>query len=218
MKVFYRDENVIVYQGDSAPLIQELQKDKSVLCLTDPPYGVGLNTSYGRRGGAYPMGPKTFPRVIGDSKPFDPAPLLHFERAVIFGGDHFHHLLPPSGQWLIWDKRRGVVPPRCQADCELAWSSREGPARIFRHLWDGFLRDSERGQKRIHPTQKPIELFRWIISFFPETEVVFDPYMGSGSSLIAAKELKLKAIGVEISPDYCAAAVERLTRKERLAA
>src|SRR5690606_34818674 len=109
-----------------------------------------------------------------------------FPRVVLFGANHFASRLPPTPTWLVWDKRRGTGSDS-QADCEIAWSNLGGPARLFSHLWRGAIRDSERGVKRVHPTQKPVALMRWCLEQARPSGIVLDPFLGSGSTLVACK-------------------------------
>jgi site-specific DNA-methyltransferase (adenine-specific) len=150
------------------------------------------------------------PPVVGDTQPFDPAPLLRFPRVVLFGANHYADRLPPSPTWLVWDKRDGVASDD-NADCELAWTNLGGPARLYRHLWRGLCRASEQGQRHLHPTQKPVALMAWIIANWTKPgDLILDPYMGSGPVLRAAKDLGRRAIGIEIEERYCEIAARRL--------
>jgi len=109
---------------------------------------------------------------------------------------------------LLWDKQTGA---NLRGDGELAWTSfRTGTLRIFRHQWCGAFKDSERGEINLHPTQKPIALMTWCLSFFPETRIILDPFLGSGTTAVACKQLNRRFIGIEINPDYCKIARERL--------
>src|SRR5581483_2894916 len=108
-----------------------------------------------------------------------------------WGGSKFFgaRIIPRNGRWLIWDKRCQIIPPRTQADCELAWCSDYGAARMFYHYWDGMVKQSEQGISREHPTQKPLALMTWCMGFAPDAQLVLDPYMGSGTTLRAVKDL-----------------------------
>jgi len=117
--------------------------------------------------------------------------------------------VPPSRGWLVWDKVNG---DNDFADCELAWTNIKTSVRIFRHMWNGMLRQSERDVKRVHPTQKPVALMTWCLSFAPESNSIIDPFMGSGTTLRAAKDLGMKAIGIEIEEKYCEIAAKRLAQ------
>lgn len=95
-----------------------------------------------------------FPPITNDQQLFDPRHLLPSGQVVvIWGGNHFADLLPSAPAWLVWDKRVDL-PGNDQSDGELAWVSTGNTLRLFRHRWSGMIRDSERGEKRLHPTQK----------------------------------------------------------------
>jgi site-specific DNA-methyltransferase (adenine-specific) len=98
-----------------------------------------------------------------------------------------------------------------QADCEMAWTNLGGPARMFRHYWMGMLRASEQGTA-YHPTQKPVALMAWVLSKCPDGTVL-DPYAGAGPTLVAAKSMGRRAIGVEMAEHYCERAANRLRQE-----
>lgn len=200
-----------LYHRDCREILDQLPPN-GVAIVTDPPYGIRYNPGYGKRRGAYPMNAQRQPRIIGDDKPFDPAHLLRFETVVLFGAENFANRLPPSRCWFIWDKRCNVIPPRDQGDCELAWCSRRGVPRVFYHIWDGMIRASERNTPRVHPTQKPIALFKWIIAQLnlPRDTLIVDPYAGSGTCGVAAAELGYSFWGCEIDEHYYQIAQARI--------
>lgn len=117
-------------------------------------------------------------------------------------------MLPPSRCWLVWDKENSGD----FADCELAWTNLDKAVRIFRYLWNGMLK--EQPEERWHPTQKPLALMKWCLSQAPKTiGSVLDPFMGVGTTLVAAKAFGLKAIGCEREEKYCKRAVMRLEQE-----
>lgn len=124
-----------------------------------------------------------------------------FPKALHFwwGANYYAHALPPSSCWIVWDKENtGNF-----ADAELAWSNHDSVVRIFKHMWNGMLRASER-ERRIHPTQKPVALFLWLYEKYGKVgDVIFDPFLGSGPSLKAADRSGRTVIGFELSPHYC---------------
>lgn len=135
---------------------------------------------------------------------------------IIFGGNYFTEHLAPSSCWLVWDKDNAES---FFADCELAWTSFPLAVRKFKWRWFGMLQEQMGANKeeRHHPTQKPIELFKWILSnYAKEGQKILDPFLGSGTTLIAAKQLNLTATGIEISPEYCEIARKRIEQQTLL--
>lgn len=214
MKPYYEDSLVTLWHGDCRELLPVVAPVGSVsLVLTDPQYGVSERTDRLSKGRSNATPSLDFPPVHDDDKPFDPSHLLAYPRLVLWGANYYSPRLPESSSWIVWDKRDGTTSDD-NADCELAWTNLGGPARLFRHLWRGMIKASERGEQRQHPTQKPVALFAWIISQHTQAgDVVLDPYVGSGPTLRAAKDLRRKAIGIEIEERYCEIAAQRLTQE-----
>jgi hypothetical protein len=148
--------------------------------------------------------------VQGDDKPFDPRPLLDIgDNQIIFGGNYFASRLPDSRCWIVWDKNNtGNF-----ADAELAWTSFDRSVKLYQYTWNGLLREGSRqleGAKRMHPTQKPAGLFSNILSDFSQDgDVIIDPYLGSGTTIIACEVTGRIGLGIEIDPAYCATTIER---------
>jgi len=210
MRPYYDHAGIQIFHGDCREVLPTLATDDVDLVLTDPPYGVAERTDRASKGRGLLAPCYDFPPVHGDDEPFDPAHLLVFRRLVLWGANYYADKLPPSPSWLVWDKRDGI-PSNDNADCEMAWSNLGGPARLFRHRWNGMIKASEREKRRVHPTQKPVVLMAWIISAHaPAGGLVLDPYMGSGPTLRAAKNLGRSAIGIEIEERYCEIAAKRL--------
>jgi site-specific DNA-methyltransferase (adenine-specific) len=204
MKPYYEHAGITIFHGDCRELLATVTGD---VLVTDPPYGINYRTSSSRVGWGTAH---DWPAVEGDNEPFDPSHLPLCLPACLWGANHYADRLPSSSQWLVWYTRRPGVA-NDSADCELAWTSLDGPARVFAHEWMGLMRDSERGEA-YHPTQKPVALMQWVLGMMPEG-VVLDPYMGSGSTLLAAKAMGRRAIGIEINESYCATAVRRLAQE-----
>lgn len=206
-------EGVTLYLGDCREIDPALLAADAL--ISDPPYGIdfahGGNDNSGIGGGRYAT-KFAGKAIVGDAEPFDPAPVLKLApAAVLWGGNHYADRLPASSCWLVWDKRAASGHSNDFADCELAWCSSNKVARIFRHHWDGMMRASERGVARVHPTQKPIQVMRWSIEQIqPPAATILDPYMGSGTTGVAAVQLGRKFIGVEIDPDYFDTACRRI--------
>lgn len=207
----WREENladgVRLILGDCREILPTLGKIDAV--VTDPPYGIGFVHS-GKGGKLARSTSFGGVAIAGDDRPFEPEEFLCFPRVVLFGANHFAHRLPSSANWLIWDKRDGVCS-NDQADCEIAWSNAKGPARIIRHLWNGMLKASERGEIRVHPTQKPVAVMEWVLRQATEqADMILDPFMGSGTTGVAAVNLGRKFIGIEIEPKYFDIACRRI--------
>jgi site-specific DNA-methyltransferase (adenine-specific) len=213
MNPYYQDDAVTIYHGDCREILPLLELGSIDLVLTDPPYGVGLNTGYAKASRGNLTAAHDYPLVFGDDKPFDPVPWLQWENVVLWGANYYSDKLPQSNVWLIWDKRDGIAM-NDQADCELAWTrgTKGTVPRTYHHLWNGMLKDSERDQRRVHPTQKPVALMAWCLNFYPNAVTILDPFMGSGTTLRAAKDLGRKAIGIEIEERYCEIAAKRMSQ------
>lgn len=211
MTPYYDDGQVTIYHGDCRDILPRL--DGVDLVLTDPPYGIAFQK--GRSGNAV-KGRKSLRRnpdpIAGDAEPFDPSLILSFPNVVTWGANHYAKRLPDGGRWLVWDKLDGMETFDSFSDVEIAWCSDKGADRIFRYLWKGVCQAGEKGAPKFHVSQKPLALMKWCLSFFPDAEVVVDPYMGSGTTLRAAKDLGLRAIGIELEERYCEIAVKRLAQ------
>lgn len=207
-KPYYQDDLVTIYHGDCRDVLPTLPI--TALIIADPPYGVSLNTKYASSQRGVLAGANDYPEVFGDSEPFDPSHLLGYNEAVLWGANYYADKLPARGSWLVWDKRDGSGF-NDQADAELAWVRGVSGTvpRLFSHRWNGMIKASERDQKRMHPTQKPVVLMGWCLSFFPSASLVIDPYAGSGPTLRACKDRNIKCIGVEIVEAYCEVAARR---------
>lgn len=219
MKPYYEHNGITIYCVDCREILPNVPRSHAL--VTDPPYGANYIPQI-RRYTSHPQwcreADKAFKPINGDNRPFDPSHLLGFRNSVIFGGQYFAHLLPPSRSWLIWDKRV-MCPPDDSADCEMAWTNLDIPARIFRHVWRGIVRWGEENVStsggKLHPNQKPVALMRWVLTLMrlESGDVIVDPYMGSGTTLLAAKREGLQAIGIDDTELYCEIAAKRLSQE-----
>ncbi len=225
MTPYYRtpDDAITVYHARWEDVVAAGLVDVNNVALIhgDPPYGQSERTrrKTNQRGvirgtsslASQPRA-RDFPAVVGDDAPFDPAPLLSLERPmVLWGGQRYANLLPPSASWLWWGKRVGT-PPDDNGDGELAWTNLGGPPREFQHLWRGTCRASEVGVPHIHPTQKPIALSVYVFqrAKLKRGDLVFVPYLGSGPDLPAANAIGLRVIACDVEEWCCRTAVARL--------
>lgn len=209
MKPYYEHAGITIYHGDCREVVREGWWSH---LATDPPYGLGRKTHEARAGkqnGAAAAPSRDYGDVSWDEAPADSRWLerlvLASDHAIIWGGNYLR--LPVKRGWLVWDKDNGAND---YADCELAWTTLDMPIRRLRHRWMGMLQ--ERDEERVHPTQKPLGVMLWAINFLPDGAIL-DPYMGSGTTLVAAKSLGRKAIGIEIEERYCEIAAKRLAQQ-----
>jgi site-specific DNA-methyltransferase (adenine-specific) len=195
---YYQDESCTIYCGDAWKMIPLLET-RVDLVLTDPPYGLGGKLS----GGTW--GAKSRGGLVWDQVAPELSELLKLApHKIIWGGNYF--TLPPSRCWLVWRKPDAVAT---MADCDLAWTNFDKPTRFL-----SYSIAATNGERNGHPTQKPLQLMRWCISQAPaDCATILDPFMGSGTTLRAAKDLGRRCIGIEISPEYCAIAAERLRQE-----
>ena len=194
--------------------LKQLEDNSIDLVVTDPPYGILIGGS-GKIGGSGIVEVKQYTPVTWDETPLSKEILKELIRIsknqILFGYNYYSDILPPTNGLIVWDKK-------CQndwddnfSDGEIAWTSFKRPLRIFRHLYMGALKKEK--EKRFHPTQKPLTLFRWLINkYSKETDIILDPFMGSGTTAVACKELGRNYIGFEISEEYCKIAEERLNK------
>ncbi len=207
MTPYYDHAGITIYHGDCRDILPQLEPVD--LVLTDPPYGINHPTNYKERGRGNLASCQNYPAVYGDDRPFDPSPFLETP-CVLWGANYYADKLPPSSGWLVWDKKR--PHDLDQASCEMAWTNFVKGARIFHFMWHGMLRDGK--DYLCHPTQKPTELIKWILTLkWTPTGTILDPFMGSGTTLVAAKQLGRKAVGIEIEEKYCEIAVRRLQQE-----
>jgi DNA modification methylase len=213
-KPYYDDGNgIVIYLGDCRTILPHLEPVD--LVLTDPPYGIGENVNKQRsRQGHGLANQRDYGEYAWDSMP-PPKWLIGQlietgKYQIIFGGNYYN--LPPSQCWLVWDKDNGATD---FADCELAWTNLKKAVRRIVWKWQGMLQENM-GKKefREHPTQKPLEVMKWAIEQAPsDCQTILDPFMGSGTTLRAAKDLGRKCIGIEIEEKYCEIAAKRLAQE-----
>jgi DNA modification methylase len=195
-------EGIRLINADCREVLPTLGKVDAV--VTDPPYGIGKDGQKQTTGGH--GGRKAYDFLGWDKSRPEPetfALLLDAGRQhVIWGGNYFADLFPPTGKWLVWDKGQRIN----QSDGELAWTSHQGALRIFDLNRVSLLTDGAE-----HPTQKPVEIMKWSIQQLDKPRTVLDPFMGSGTTGVAAVKLGRKFIGIEIEPKYFDIACRRIS-------
>ena len=207
-------EGITLYLGDNREIVPAIGKVDAV--VTDPPYGIGFARGKGGgKGGASSMSFKRNDDAIrGDESPFDPTPFLG-QPCLMFGGNHFYARLPDGGTFHTWDKSRGVGPSDDFSDAEYLWTSWRCKSEVIRYLWKGILQDGEKGLPKFHVMQKPIAVMEWCLGFIPDANLILDPFMGSGTTGVAAVKLGRKFIGIEIEPKYFDIACKRISEALR---
>jgi site-specific DNA-methyltransferase (adenine-specific) len=210
--IYYEADGIQLWHGrweEVWPLLG-LAHEQVDLLWVDPPYGIDYRTSSSRSSAtaSYDWAP-----IVGDNKPFDPGALLKFPRSALWGANHYASRLPDSPSWWVWDKRDGVLE-NDNSDAELAWTNLGGPLRTCHHLWAGMVKASEREERRMHPTQKPVALASWGFqrAKLQRGQLVFSPYLGSGPAL----DMGLRLIGCEVEEQYLKACVGRLRQRPLL--
>lgn len=193
-----------LWLGDCMTILPTLGKVDAV--ITDPPYGINENSKKVASRGKL-AAPTDYGHFDWDKEPAA-AEIIEQIRAMsdhqaIFGGNYFY--LPPSSCWLVWDKLNGKND---FADCELAWTNWPKAVRRLQWLWNGMIRQGN--EERYHPTQKPLEVMKWAIELCPKAETIVDPFMGSGTTGVAAIQLGRKFIGIEREPKYFDIACKRI--------
>ena len=204
--------------GDSTSIdaVEKLVAGTTVdLCYTDPPYGINekgdrtaRKTGLAKNHNFKDFKDDTIDYAVEAYQIVEG--VLQVKRQVWWGANYYCHALPQSNNWFVWDKRVEEKMTDTQSDCELAWvKSKWSSVRIFRHLWKGFNKDSERNQQRVHPTQKPVALAEWSFDYFKEVSTVLDLFGGSGSTLMACEKTNRHCLMMEFEPHYCDVIVKR---------
>ena len=189
--------------------------EKADMVLTDPPYGMKLDTDYSGLTSKKSFGKgKTHKKVEGDDRPFDAAIIAGCDckEQFWFGADYYAHTLgdtEQTGSWLVWDKRLDDSADKMYGSCfELVWSKQKHKRDMLRHKWAGFFTDGEE-RSYLHPTEKPVSLLVELINRGGDAVIIYDPFLGSGTTLIACEQLNRICYGMEIDPVYCDVIVKR---------
>lgn len=194
MNPYYEHAGITIYHGDCREILPTLPKVD--LVLTDPPYGIGMSMNPFRQKFEKSNWDKFAPDGTVISEVVGAA-----DHSILWGGNYFD--LPPNQCFLVWDK---MQPQNFSSSmCEQAWTNIKMPAKIFRK--------SVLAYTKYHPTQKPVELMAWCIFVAKVADTILDPFMGSGTTLVAAKQLGRSAIGIEIEEKYCEIAAKRLSQE-----
>ena len=215
IKPDFERDGIQLYCADCMDVLPHLSGVDAV--VTDPPYGIGADVLAKRAAdqrikadgkSKAGRGWKDYGESNWDSERPSAQVLeslmLIGKAQIIWGGNYFTDVLPPTMQWLVWDKGQRDFS---LADCEFAWSSQWKASRIFNYSRAEALQDG-----KVHPTQKPIALMCWCIEQLPGVKTICDPFMGSGTTICAAVKLGKRAIGIERERKYFDIAVKRIER------
>lgn len=205
-----------VYNIDCMEYMKTLPDKYFDICIADPPYGIkedGLkNHTRGCLSKSQEYTPKDWDKEAMPKEFFDEI-IRVSKNQIIWGANHFISRIPyDSSCWIVWDKDNGATD---FADCELAWTSFKTAVRKFKYRWQGMLQENMKNkERRIHPTQKPVDLYGWLLlNYAPQGGVIFDPMMGSQSSRIAAHRLGFDYVGCELDKEYFDKGCERFYKE-----
>ena len=177
--------------------------------VTDPPYGIGADEAAAKNKGKWgwkDYGETQWDRERPPREIFKEI-LSRSDEQIIWGGNYFTDFLQPSMRWLVWDKGQRDFS---LADFEMAWTSQQKAARAFDYPRALALKDGKQ-----HPTQKPVALMEWCLGFLPDAKTILDPFLGSGTTLVACQRMGRSGTGIEIDPDYFEIACRRVEEAAR---
>jgi site-specific DNA-methyltransferase (adenine-specific) len=211
--------SVTLHMGDCLDVMRGIEAGSISAVVTDPPWGIDADTDYTRFSGGLSDHRNFGEGIDGDAESFDPSPWLEFPKVALWGANCFSNRLP-IGKWLVWLKKRSNQIGTFMSDAELCWVKyRKCPRRapgvyLKEHIWHGFDRQSERGGT-LHPTQKPVAVMQWCIEHLglEPGSTILDPYMGSGTTGIAALRCGMNFIGIEQHEPYFRIAERRIARE-----
>ena len=210
---------------DKATVGRLMDGAKADMSFTDPPYGIAIvkgnkiggggATHFGKAGGESVVNANVYSPIIGDESTDTARNAYELmvdnsDNQIIFGGNYFTDFLPPKSCWCVWDKQNTGT---YFADVEMAWTSFDKGAKLYKWLWSGLCRKGERKyelNKRVHPTQKPVGMIAAILSDFTDNgNTILDLFGGSGSTLIACEQLNRTCYMMELDPKYCDVIIKR---------
>jgi site-specific DNA-methyltransferase (adenine-specific) len=203
---------------DNMALMSRYPDNYFDLAIVDPPYGINesgqTNKTRGKLAISKDYGNKNWDKESPNTKYFNEL-IRVSKNQIIWGANHFISRIPfDSSCWIVWDKDNGETD---FADCELAWTSFKTSVRKFKWKWQGMLQqDMKNKEHRIHPTQKPVSLYKWLLSKYAnEGDKILDTHLGSGSIAIACHDMGFDLTACELDTDYYNAAMKRLTDHQK---
>ncbi|MBP7398218.1 MAG: site-specific DNA-methyltransferase [Chitinophagales bacterium] len=215
-------DGISLIHGDSLQALKSYGDNYFDVAIVDPPYGIGFDGHdqiIGKKGKDKGFSSKK----LYDIKEWDKdRPTIEYfaelkrvsKNQIIWGGNYFADLLQPTKGWIYWDKKPNGENLTF-SDGELAWTSFNKPLKAFSYGWIGFGMLNS-GERKIHPTQKPTQLYKWLLeNYTKEGDLILDTHLGSGSIAIACHQMKRKLIGYEIDADYYRKACKRFEEQTR---
>ena len=198
-------------QGDCLERMKQMEDNSVDVIVTDPPYGI--------LGGSKTIGGSNMSKVNEYNCEWDNSRMSKeilteifrvSKNQIIFGYNYLADMLPVTNGLIVWDKKKKNNWFDNFSDGEMIWTSFKKPLRIFRFLWMGAIREGKR-TKKVHPTQKPVDLMEWIIkNYTTEGDIIMDAFMGSGTTGVACKNLNRDFIGIELDKTYFDIATKRI--------
>jgi len=210
MKPYFETELGKLYNCDCLEFMKDMPDNSVGLVLTDPPYGIKADKGTDGYGNSKHTVKKY--NDSWDSKTPSAEYFIEILRtsklAMIFGGNYFTDKLPMSRGWIVWDKVGEMKFNNPYSKCELIWTNKDMVCQKYVCIQMGFV---SKEKERFHPTQKPVMLISNIINDYIDDGVVFDPFLGSGTTAVACEKLNRRWIGIEISEKYCEIAAKRIS-------
>lgn len=209
--------NLTLHNCDCMDYMKTLPDNAFELAIVDPPYGIGESGKTNKSRGKLAVAKDYKPFAGGDLEPPKQDYFSELKRVsanqIIWGANHFCSIFGGASPcWVVWDKLNGSSD---FADCELAYTSFKTAVRRFSFQWAGMLQgDMKNKESRIHPTQKPVKLYEWLLAnYAKEGDRILDTHLGSGSHAIAAHYGGFEFVGCELDEDYFQASVERIKQQ-----
>jgi 16S rRNA G966 N2-methylase RsmD len=197
---------------DADQVAKLMNGEKADMVFTDPPYGIS-HSGKGIKGNAKE---NDFGEILGDNDvtvaidSFNLCQSLFSDAIMIFWGANYYSSCLPNGfGWLVWDKQR---EGDTFSGAELAFVNKGVKVDVFRHQWHGMIKGSEMGEKRVHPTQKPIALVEWSFTNYKAQDNILDLFLGSGTTMVASHNTNRKCYGMELDPKYCQVIIDRMRK------
>ena len=209
---------ITLHNKDCLEAMLEMADNQFDLAIVDPPYGINAGLRRGDTGKNKHIKQKDYhygdwDASIPSKQYFDEIKRVS-KHQIIWGGNYFLDYLSNTKSMIVWDKKNG---DNLYADAEIAWTSFDMAVRIFRYKWHGFLQENMTNkEQRIHPTQKPVDLYRWLLQkYAKDGDSILDTHLGSGSIAIACHDMGFDLTAFEIDEEYFAAAQQRLKKHQQ---